>query len=143
MMPDEVGDLRHLAIRAEDVRADLLARRRVEDIGLRAHPATAAEPVDLGELSGRVVLILIRLLQGAAHRVIDLVEAQLACCIEGFPRFADLLALEPDVSMFARLRAAESIGRPLGDDRFLARIERLTSRSLKPRKPGPKPQLQV
>jgi putative transposase len=60
-----------------------------------------------------------------------------------FPRFADLLALEPDVSMFARLRAAESIGRPLGDDRFLARIERLTSRSLKPRKPGPKPQLQV
>jgi hypothetical protein len=50
---------------------------------------------------------------------------------------------EPDVSMFARLRAAESIGRPLGDDRFLARIERLTSRSLKPRKSGPKPGVQV
>ena len=31
-------------------------------------------------------------------------------------------------------RAAESIGRPLGDDRFLARIERLTGLSLKPRK---------
>ena len=64
-----------------------------------------------------------------------------------FPRFADLLALEPDVSMFAHLRAAESIGRPLGDDRFLARIERLTSRSLKPRKsgskPGPKPGTRV
>jgi hypothetical protein len=60
-----------------------------------------------------------------------------------FPHFADLLALEPDVSMFARLRAAESIGRPLGDDRFLARIERLTSRGLKPRKPGPKPGVQV
>jgi hypothetical protein len=30
--------------------------------------------------------------------------------------------------MLARLRAAESIGRPLGDDRFPARIERLTAR---------------
>ena len=40
--------------------------------------------------------------------------------------------------MFARLRAAESIGRPLGDDRFLARIERLTRRVLKPGKRGPK-----
>jgi hypothetical protein len=38
-----------------------------------------------------------------------------------------------------RLRAAESIGRPLGGDRFLARIERLTGRSLKPGKRGPKP----
>jgi putative transposase len=56
-----------------------------------------------------------------------------------FPRFADLLALEPDVDLYARLRAAESIGRPLGDDRFLARIERLTGLSLKPRKRGPKP----
>jgi hypothetical protein len=40
---------------------------------------------------------------------------------------------------FARLRAAESVGRPLGDDRFLARIERLTGRLLKPGKRGPKP----
>lgn len=60
-----------------------------------------------------------------------------------FPRFNDLLALEPDVEMFARLRAAESIGRPLGDDRFLSRIERLTARPLKPRKRGPKPVVQV
>jgi putative transposase len=36
------------------------------------------------------------------------------------------------------LRAAESIGRPLGDDRFLARIERLTKRRLRPGKRGPK-----
>jgi putative transposase len=45
--------------------------------------------------------------------------------------------VEPD--LFARLRAAESIGRPLGDDRFLNRLERLTKRSLKPGKRGPKP----
>ena len=43
-----------------------------------------------------------------------------------FPRFADLLALDPDVDMFERLRAAESIGRPLGDERFWTRIERST-----------------
>ena len=56
-----------------------------------------------------------------------------------FPRFADLLASEPEADLFERLRAAESIGRPLGDDRFLARIERRTGRVLKPAKRGPKP----
>jgi putative transposase len=56
-----------------------------------------------------------------------------------FPRFADILEPPADPDAFARLRAAESIGRPLGDDRFLARIERLTARSLRPGKRGPKP----
>jgi putative transposase len=56
-----------------------------------------------------------------------------------FPRFADLLDDEPETDMFDRLRAAESIGRPLGDDRFLARIERLTHRGLRAGKRGPKP----
>ena len=56
-----------------------------------------------------------------------------------FPRFADLLASEPEADLFDRLRAAESIGRPLGDDRFLARIERRTGRVLKAGKRGPKP----
>jgi putative transposase len=56
-----------------------------------------------------------------------------------FPRFADLLAREPEEDWFDRLRAAESIGRPLGDDRFFSRIERRTGRVLKPAKRGPKP----
>jgi len=56
-----------------------------------------------------------------------------------FPRFADLLASKPEADLFKRLRAAESIGRPLGDDRFLARLERSTGRPLKPGKRGPKP----
>ena len=56
-----------------------------------------------------------------------------------FPRFADLLASEPEAELFARLRAAESIGRPLGNDGYLARLERLTRRTLKPAKRGPKP----
>ena len=58
---------------------------------------------------------------------------------ERFPRFADLLESEPEADMFERLRAAESIGRPLGDNSFFTRIERLTKRSLKPGKRGPKP----
>ena len=62
---------------------------------------------------------------------------------ERFPRFADLLATEPESDVFARLRAAESIGRPLGSDRFLAKIERLTKRRLKPGKRGPKPRTQA
>ncbi len=58
---------------------------------------------------------------------------------ERFPRFADLLDDAPEADLFDRLRAAESIGRPLGNDRFLARIERLTARTLRPGKRGPKP----
>ena len=55
-----------------------------------------------------------------------------------FPRFADLLEQEFDPEIYTHLRAAESIGRPLGDDRFLARIERLTRRSFRPGTRGPK-----
>ncbi|MDN3273632.1 transposase [Frankia sp. RB7] len=65
---------------------------------------------------------------------------RLAPIRERFPRFADLLDNPPEADLFAQLRAAESIGRPLGDDRFLARLERLTGRPLKPAKRGPKPQ---
>jgi putative transposase len=56
-----------------------------------------------------------------------------------FPRFADLLEGETEGGLFERLRAAESIGRPLGGDRFLAALERRTGRALKPGKRGPKP----
>ncbi len=55
------------------------------------------------------------------------------------PDFAGLLASAPEQDLFDSLRAAESIGRPLGSDRFLARVERLTGRALKPGKRGPKP----
>ena len=57
-----------------------------------------------------------------------------------FPRLADLIAEEPDGEAFGRLREAESIGRPLGSEDFLVRLERATGRRLRPRKRGPKPQ---
>lgn len=58
-----------------------------------------------------------------------------------FPDLAGLLSAPPEDedALLARLRAAESIGRPIGSDRFLARIEKLTGRVLKPAKRGPKP----
>jgi hypothetical protein len=56
-----------------------------------------------------------------------------------FPDFADLIANASGLDALTRLRAAESIGRPLGHDRFLARIERLIARRLRPGKRGPRP----
>ena len=55
-----------------------------------------------------------------------------------FPRFADLLAAQGVESQVADLRAAETIGRPLGSAAFIAKIEALTGRRLSRRKPGPK-----
>jgi putative transposase len=56
-----------------------------------------------------------------------------------FPRFAELIEQGPDPDLFERLRRAETIGRPLGDDGFIGRLEALTRRTLKPAKRGPKP----
>jgi putative transposase len=58
---------------------------------------------------------------------------------ERFPEFGDLIDGEQEAGQFDRLRAAESIGRPIGDDTFLAMIERQTKRRLRPGKRGPKP----
>lgn len=41
------------------------------------------------------------------------------------------------------LRQAESIGRPLGDDRFLALVEQATGRDGRPRKRGPKAKVEL
>ena len=51
----------------------------------------------------------------------------------GFSRlFADpsvnwMYESEPEADLFERLRAAESVGRPLGDNSFFTRVERLVS----------------
>jgi putative transposase len=58
---------------------------------------------------------------------------------ERYPDFANFLDQEPDAILFERLRQAEGIGRPLGSPSFLDRIERMTRRSLRPAKRGPKP----
>jgi putative transposase len=62
--------------------------------------------------------------------------------LERYPDFAALIAEGEDAEAFERLRRAESIGRPLGDDGFLMRLEGLMRRPLRPRKRGPKPRAQ-
>lgn len=56
-----------------------------------------------------------------------------------FPQFGELIAQGPDEESFTRLRRAETIGRPLGDEKFMRRAERLAGRTLVPGKRGPKP----
>lgn len=55
-----------------------------------------------------------------------------------YPDFAALLAAGEDEALSKRLRRAETIGRPVGNDAFLERLERQTGRALRPGKRGPK-----
>ncbi|HRJ69624.1 MAG TPA: transposase [Beijerinckiaceae bacterium] len=57
--------------------------------------------------------------------------------LERVGAFTELL--EEDAPGFAALRKAETTGRPLGSETFLARAERLLGRPLAPGKRGPKP----
>ena len=59
--------------------------------------------------------------------------------LKRFAPFREFLAEPADAHALERLRAAESIGRPVGDSAFIANIERLTRRTLQPRRRGPKP----
>jgi putative transposase len=59
--------------------------------------------------------------------------------LDHYPGFAEFIETGPDEAAFERLRRAESIGHPLGGDSFIARLEALTRRTLKPGKRGPKP----
>jgi len=58
--------------------------------------------------------------------------------LERFPDMGEMLKREADADALRRLRAAETIGRPLGEPGFLRRIERKTGRDLMPGKRGPK-----
>jgi len=59
--------------------------------------------------------------------------------LDRYPDFAAFIDGDADEASFEHLRRAESIGRPLGSDGFLARLEAATRRTLKPGKRGPKP----
>ena len=68
----------------------------------------------------------------------DGVTARAPVC-ERYPDFANFLSEETDAETIARLRRAETIGRPLGNRKFLDTLERKTRRILSPAKRGPKP----
>jgi putative transposase len=55
-------------------------------------------------------------------------------------RWREFLQTEEDEQTLARLRRHARTGRPLGGPALLDRLESLLGRTLRPRKPGPKPQ---
>jgi len=52
--------------------------------------------------------------------------------LERFPDIGEMLKYKADAGAIRRIRAAETIGRPLGEPGFLRRIERKTGRDLVP-----------
>ena len=58
---------------------------------------------------------------------------------ERYPDFAELIAAGEDEEMSYRLRRSETIGRPIGDERFLKKLERESERTFTPGRRGPKP----
>lgn len=63
----------------------------------------------------------------------------LAPVLTRFPDFAGYIATAGDTALLDRLRRAESIGRPAGDEDFMAMLEVGTGRPLAPARRGPKP----
>ena len=59
--------------------------------------------------------------------------------LERFPDIAARLKQRGGDEVWARIRMAETIGRPLGDAKFIKKIERRTGRQLQAKKRGPKP----
>lgn len=57
--------------------------------------------------------------------------------------FAAFLARDEDPAANAGLRAAESTGRPLGNEVFIQGLERILGRRLARGRPGPKPASQA
>ena len=55
--------------------------------------------------------------------------------------FADLVETEPSAEALSALRAAETIGRPLGSAAFLNRLAALTGRDPRPKRRGLKPRI--
>lgn len=58
--------------------------------------------------------------------------------LERYGDFAAFLDQEEDATAFKMLRQSETTGRPLGSEKWINKLEKLTARQLKPQKRGPK-----
>jgi len=58
--------------------------------------------------------------------------------LERYGDFADFLTQKEDAAAVKMLRQSETTGRPLGSDKWIEKLEKLTARQLKPQKRGPK-----
>lgn len=64
---------------------------------------------------------------------------RVAPLLEFVDSWTDFLAEGGDNEGIERLRRSQKTGRPLGDEQFIKRLERITGRTLLLQKPGPKP----
>jgi len=63
---------------------------------------------------------------------------KVAPILEHFGDFAALLGSPEDETALKRLRQSETTGRPLGGERWIEQLEKLTGKAPKPQKRGPK-----
>lgn len=105
-----------------------------------AHLAAAVRYIALNPVRARLVEHARDWRWSSVHAHLDpAVEDGLTTAAPLRQRYPDLAAAieaGEDIDLSARLRRAESIGRPLGDDAFLERLEVLSGRRLRPGKPG-------
>ncbi len=59
--------------------------------------------------------------------------------LKRYPDFRALLKPGEDPEMWARIHKAEGIGRPLGSEKWLDKVEKKLGRTVRPQKRGPKP----
>jgi len=112
-----------------DERHLLAAARYVELNPVRAGLVRRAQ--DWGWSSARYHL-------GQAESDPLVTDGTLMGLVRGAEGWRELLA-EEDGEAQEQLRRATRTGRPAGDGRFLGRMEKLTGRELRPKRPGPEP----
>lgn len=107
-----------------------------------AHLATALRYVALNPVRAGLVAHAADWPWSSARAQLGLVDdgvTTIAPVRERQPDFAALLRTEEDDVMVARLRRAESTGRPIGGGAFIADLERISGKALAARKRGRKP----
>jgi putative transposase len=105
-----------------------------------AHLVAAARYVALNPVRARLVACAQDWAWSSARAHLagrDDALVRVAPLLDRVGRFCDLI--DSDREAFAALRAAESTGRALGSSEFVATLERLTGRRLRPQPPGRKP----
>jgi putative transposase len=107
-----------------------------------AHLVAAARYVALNPVRARLVACAQDWAWSSARAHLagrDDALVRVAPLLDRVGRFDDLIEGETDRLAFAALRAAESTGRALGSNDFVATLERVTGRRLQPKRPGRKP----
>ena len=106
-----------------------------------AHLATALRYVVLNPVRARLVEKAVDWPWSSVHAQLGYADDGITATApvrERHPDFAALLAAGEEEERLTRLRKAELIGRPIGGDAFLAKLEQETGRALKRAKPGPR-----